>query len=213
MYSTATPCRFCGFRRNDQADRIDQPWLAVEDYFALVSRGALVPGWSLICPSSHTHSLAQRYQSRGLWSFADDVHARISSKYGDVRVFEHGTNRAGSLTGCGTDHAHLHMVPLSFSLTIEALRFDRSLKWRECPAADVAEAVGTEEYLFVSDRYEGNQTSGLLCVLELPASQFFRRVIASRIGLPDLYDYRAHPMLEIAASTRDVLETDVVVGA
>lgn len=35
-------------------------------------------------------------------------------------------------------------------------------------------------------------------MLERPISQYFRKVIATRIGLREFYDYKTHPMLEIA---------------
>lgn len=34
-----------------------------------------------------------------------------------------------------------------------------------------------------------------------PISQFFRRVIASRVGLGELFDYKRYPMMEIGLSS------------
>jgi hypothetical protein len=179
----------------------------------MISKGALVPGWTLICPSTHGFSLAAHYQRREFWSFASNAEAVVRARYGDVRVFEHGAGYAGSPTGCGTDHAHLHLVPLAFDLATEAMRFDSTLAWQACRAADIAHRVAGREYLFVSDRFEGAETAGLLCLLDTPTSQFFRRVVALRLGLREFYDYRRHPMLDIARSSANELRSDVLAGA
>lgn len=194
-------CRFCGFFERDSVELVDTPWLRDDRYCSIVSKGALVPGWSLICPLRHEVSLTDDFQSEEFWDFAGSAEAIVRARYGDIRLFEHGAGYAGSPTGCGTDHAHLHLVPLTFSLATEALRYDASLKWSSCRAQDVKERVAGREYLFVSDKFDGSRTAGLLCLLELPVSQFFRRVVASRLGLKEFYDYRRHPMLEIADRT------------
>ena len=208
--TTSTDCRFCGHFVGESSDPIDSPWLRDSDYCAMISKGALVPGWSLICPLRHGFSLASHYQQCEFWSFAAEAEALIRARYGDVRVFEHGAGYSGSLTGCGTDHAHLHMVPLAFSLTTEALRYDATLKWKSCRASEIAAQAAGHEYLFVSDRFEGANTAGLLCLLEAPISQFFRRVVALRLGLRQFYDYRLHPMLEIAHRSTCDLHSDVL---
>lgn len=207
-----TDCRFCGYFNSNSGDPVNTPWLMDDTYCAMVSKGALVPGWTLICPMQHGFSLANDYRMHEFWNFSSKAEAIIRARYGDVQVFEHGTRHAGSLTGCGTDHSHLHMVPLAFSVSTEALRYDTSLKWSSCRAADIGERATEREYLFVSDRFEGDQTSGLLCLLETPVSQFFRRVVASRLGLIEFYDYRRHPMLDIARSSATKLRLDVLEG-
>ena len=208
----AAGCRFCGYFDHGGVELVDTPWLRDDDYFAMVSKGAMVSGWSLICPLRHDFSLTNDYRIGKFWDFAGRAEAVIRARYGDVRVFEHGAGYVGSPTGCGTDHAHLHLVPLPFSLATEALRYDAALTWSSCKAKDVRERVAGREYLFVSDRFDGDQTSGLLCLLEAPVSQFFRRVVASRLGLREFYDYRRHPMLEIAERTASDLRADVVTG-
>ena len=205
-------CRFCGYFERDSVELVDTPWLRDDHYCSIVSKGALVPGWSLICPLRHGVSLTNDYQSQAFWDFAGSAEAILRARYGDIRLFEHGAGYAGSPTGCGTDHAHLHLVPLTFSLATEALRYDAALKWSSCRAQDVKERVAGREYLFVSDKFDGSRTTGLLCLLEVPVSQFFRRVVASRLGLKEFYDYRRHPMLEIAGRTATDLRADVLTG-
>lgn len=191
-------CRFCRFPNEYGDDLIDTPWLRDDHYCAIVSKGALVPGWSLICPSKHVLSLARDYCQPEFWIFAAKAEAVVRSRYGAVRVFEHGAGYAGSPTGCGTDHAHLHIVPLQFALSAEVLRFDRHLSWSSCRAQEVGDRAAGREYLFVSDKFDAERTAGLFAILPAATSQFFRRVVACRLGLGEFFDYRRHPMLDIA---------------
>lgn len=202
-------CRFCGHYAEGDSDSVDAPWLKDSDYFAIVSKGALVPGWSLVCPATHHVNLARQYSSSRFWTFAARAAAIVGRRYGTVRVFEHGPSREGSLTGCGADHAHLHLAPLSFEISVAAKRQDASLEWRTCRAADVKQKANGSEYLFVSDNFAGEETSGILCLLDSPRSQFFRRVIADTLGVAHLYDYKRHPMLDIGLASREALVAEV----
>lgn len=205
-------CRFCGYFSRDAVEDVDTPWLRDNNYCAIVSKGALVPGWSLLCPLKHGLSLKDDYKNETFWDFAGKAEAIIRARHGEVRVFEHGAGYEGSLTGCGTDHAHLHIVPLVFDLTTEVLRYDSTLNWVSCEARDVQEIVAEREYLFVADKFNGYRTAGLVCMPGQPVSQFFRRIVATRLGLREFYDYRRHPMLDIATSSALQLRADLATG-
>jgi diadenosine tetraphosphate (Ap4A) HIT family hydrolase len=197
-----TACRFCSHvRAKSEASNIDTPWMKDSDYAALVTVGALVPGWSLICPVGHGLNLSANYKDSAFWRFCGAAMEVVCRTYGPVTIFEHGARYDGSLTGCGTNHAHLHVVPLNFDLAIEAIRFDRTQEWERCAITEIEERSGGREYLFVSTTVNGAVTEGLLCIPSKPISQFFRRVIANRVGLGDLFDYRRYPMMEIAQSS------------
>lgn len=195
-------CRFCSHLRADlEAGNIDTPWMKFSGYAALVTVGALVPGWSLICPLEHGFNLSANYRDGTFWQFCEAAIKEVECRYGPATIFEHGARYDGSLTGCGTNHAHLHVVPLGFDLAVEAIRFDRDREWVRCEIGEVEERSGGREYLFVSTRVNGSATEGLLCMPSEPISQFFRRVIANRVGLGELFDYRRFPMMDIARSS------------
>jgi diadenosine tetraphosphate (Ap4A) HIT family hydrolase len=211
MNLQAHSCRFCTyFGGKGQKDGIDFPWLADDKYAALVSVGALVPGWTLICPIEHKLNMGEHYRTTEFWEFASQVEEVVRNRYGSTRVFEHGARATDSLTSCGIGHAHLHLVPLVFPLTIEALRFDPDKSWQPCSASQIEERTGGREYLFVSDQFEAKETKGLLCVLSEGTSQFFRRVIARRIGLNNFYDYRQYPMMDIGEASVRALREDAL---
>ena len=207
---TTLPCRFCGyFGSKSSKNGIDSPWLMNERYAALVSVGALAPGWSLVCPVEHQLNMGKHYQNSEFWDFTSTVENAVHQKYGDVCLFEHGARFDESPTSCGTGHAHLHLVPLAFSLTVEALRFDQEKHWQPCSMTEIQERSGGREYLFVSDRFKRDQTSGLISILNEGISQFFRRVIANRLGMGEFYDYKRYPMLEVAEASAEQLRTHV----
>lgn len=191
-------CRFCSYLDGRQVDTpANTPWLSDANYGALISIGALVPGWTLVCPTQHETNLCLQYANPDFWRFTQRAENYLKSLYGDVRIFEHGARHEGSATGCGTDHAHLHIVPLNFSLTNLAQDSSDELTWQKCSAKDIIKFAGESEYLFVSDTLNGENTSGLVAKLNAPVSQFFRKIIAKQLNKPELYDYKAHPMSDL----------------
>lgn len=200
-------CRFCRYLSSSTSGQADlnTPWLATECYSAFVSIGSLVPGWSLIVPKAHTTNLAAEYNRADFWKFAGDAASVIEDKFGQLRVFEHGAFDESSNTGCGTGHAHLHMVPLPYSLIDEAINFDANLKWEDCLATDIHKKTRNTEYLYVADEYRGSLTLGKICLLKTQTSQFFRKVIANKMGISSSYDYKVFPMPETAIRSREIL--------
>lgn len=191
-------CRFCSYLDGRQvATPANTPWLSNANYGALISIGALVPGWTLVCPKQHETNLCSHYANQDFWRFTQSAAEHLKRLYGDVRIFEHGASHEGSATGCGTDHAHLHIVPLGFSLTKLAQISGDALTWQKCAAKNIPQIVGESEYLFVSDNLNGRNTSGLVAILNMPVSQFFRRIIAKQLQKPEVYDYKVHPMSDL----------------
>ncbi len=201
-HSASDNCRFCGYLAGAQNSiEMNTPWLSSQDYGALVSVGALVPGWSLACPIQHKLNLVDEYRLPRFWSFVDNVARVLTEQYGPVSVFEHGAFSDTSSTSCGTVHAHLHLVPLSFSLVDVSRQYDNDIIWRRCKATEIKEITGQQEYLFVADRYASQETTGMIHLLDQGVSQFFRKVIANKLGIADQYNYRTNPMIEIVAET------------
>jgi len=205
------PCRFCRFfSDNTKKNGINVPWLANDHYAALVSVGALVPGWSLVCPIEHQLNLSQQYRKGEFWRFVTTVTDAICQQYGEVRLFEHGAFSQDSTTGCGTGHAHLHIVPLEFSLIAETLLCDPNILWQSCFASEILDISNGREYLFMADNYNADMSKGLVTILDSGISQFFRRVIANRLGLSEFFDYQHYPMLEMAEASAEELRNNLL---
>jgi diadenosine tetraphosphate (Ap4A) HIT family hydrolase len=208
-------CRFCAVLDGAQ-DIFGSIWHRNQSYRALVSLGAFIPGWTLICPLKHTCNLSDHYERSDFWKFASESSSVISSRYGKCALFEHGTHTEMSATGCGVGHAHAHLVPLGFSLEDEARRVATEWEWINCLATEVKSFTKGEEYLFVATQFNGSATRGSLCILKEPTSQFFRRVIAGKCGIGEMYDYKKYPMIEIASRSADQLRksaSELYVGA
>ncbi len=200
-------CRFCNILLGDyQYNEIDEPFACNDEFFAIASIGALVEGWTLIIPKSHKLSMRNNYDSPLLTDFLGSVLPPLVHRYGPLIAFEHGANTEGSITACGTAHAHFHLVPFGESLLPELQNSE--MQWIECHACEIASKSGEDEYLFYAEL--GTQETwqdliGYLHVLENPVSQFFRRLIAGRTARPEVSDYKRFPHLDTARQTRSVL--------
>ncbi len=205
-------CRFCdivGGRCHYPG--IDEPFAVNDEFVAVASIGALVEGWSLIIPKVHQLSMRNIYGRSPFANIMESVVPPLINLYGRLIAFEHGANKEGSITACGTDHAHLHIVPLGESL-LSGLQ-DSGLEWIQCYASEIASMTGENEYLFYSELYDEKELwqdpAGYLHVLEYPVSQFFRRLIAERRGLSEVSDYKRFPHIGTASQTRRVLVSSV----
>ena len=139
------------------------------------------------------------YEDKNFIEFANKIIMALRECYGPVIAFEHGPNREGSDTSCGTDHAHIHLVPYrSLETKLNAME----MEWEPCLPTEVKEKVGDAEYLFyaeVADTWEKSQ--GRVHILEKPISQFFRRVIADDLGIGEKYNYKTNPDTELTLKT------------
>jgi hypothetical protein len=198
-------CRFCAIARGHAFHGpADRPVSSVRDYLTIASIGALVEGWSLVLPRDHCLSLRDFYAVASFSDFLRHTVKTVEASYGHSVIFEHGANHRGSLTNCGTDHGHLHIVPLPFSLS-DVIGRSVLASWEPVRTSVLREEVGDSEYLFFSEEPSQLDPPGYLRVLRSPVSQFFRRVIASQLGATEVADYRKYPFLRTAERTHERL--------
>lgn len=195
-------CRFCNVIEGEyKYQNVDEPFFENEEFIAMASIGALVEGWSLIVPKQHDYSMREFYTSKQLKSIMNKLLPIMSKKYGRLIAFEHGANRAGSMTSCGTDHAHLHIVPFDVSLLPKMQSGD--MVWTRIKSSEINNSARGFEYLFYYDINESEEwidPVGYLHVLKKPTSQFFRKLIADYIGVID-YNYKQFPNILLSEST------------
>lgn len=197
-------CRFCDIRNgNFTYNEIDKPFFANKDFFAIASIGALVEGWTLIIPNEHQMSMRNLYAQNTFFDITNNIIKVMQSKYGKVIAFEHGSYMEKSPTSCGTDHAHLHLVPTE-SLMHEIQ--SSGLLFIKCKASEIAMIAENNEYLFYCEvESEWNNQDGYLHILDKPISQFFRRLIASKLNISTNFDYRLFPNIDNAQITQQFL--------
>ena len=154
----------------------NQPLIETKNFVVLPSLGALVEGWLLILPRRHVLSMGAL--STRLQAEADELEGStrslLKARYGSrIVAFEHGPSAAKHGTGCGVDHAHLHVLPLNCDLLSYARRFvPTDLEWEPCDWGGRSDAYRKGlDYLYL--RQEGQ--SGLLAVSTDFGSQVFGR--------------------------------------
>lgn len=199
-------CRFCEiFNKNNKSEEIDRPILKNEDFMALVSKGAIVKGWVLVIPRVHTYSMRKFYCDDSFIHFTDSILNQIRKKYKkNCVIFEHGANSCNSLTSCGTNHAHLHLVPYDKSLLTEMEK--DGLEWIQCELSDVENLAGKDEYWFYAENIENMQNvKGYLHIINKPESQYFRKLIADKEGCGEKFSYKEFRFEENEKSTYEVL--------
>lgn len=194
-------CRFCGIANGDKnVQKSENEKMAEsEKYFAISSVGALVEGWTLVVPKQHCCSMKELYSEEEFVAFANQLVCVLTACYGPVIAFEHGPNREGSDTSCGTDHAHIHIVPYH---SLVAKLDNMEMEWQACNASQVSELVGGNEYLFYCEPHgKWEDPDGRVHILQESISQFFRRVIADELGMHDRFNYKTNPNTELTLRT------------
>ncbi len=94
-----------------------------EHFIVVPSISPIVEGHLLIFPKYHIKNLAE-IKPNSLNMFFDIMNKSIemiSSSYDKTFVFEHGVGQDGYL-GCGIDHAHLHIIPLSYKIADKIIK-------------------------------------------------------------------------------------------
>jgi diadenosine tetraphosphate (Ap4A) HIT family hydrolase len=202
-------CRFCSIKSGKVISLENLPILVEDNYFSLASIGALVNGWVLIIPKEHICSMKIIYERDDFIGFVNQMLKRIWTHYNSpVIAFEHGPNKMNSQTSCGTDHAHLHLVPYSGSL-LDAM-FETKLCWEKYHASQIASVVGDNEYLFYTEFPIASRWTdpiGHLHILKNPISQFFRKLIAQQLDCAEKYDYKKHLNIDSAIYTQQLLSS------
>jgi len=173
----------------------DREILRTDRFVALPSVGSLVAGWTLVVPRRPmlNLSLMSSVERSELAAISDQIADKLGSTGHEVYFFEHGSRSRGSLTGCGVDQAHLHIVPLPFDLIAAATaRVGKGIAWKEGhEATSPLDALPRNgEYVAIWSNQNRRATIG---VVEEPVSQWLRRVIADELGIGEEWNYRIHP--------------------
>lgn len=203
-------CHFCQIGAGHAHLDHDQILMESTNYFAIASIGGFIEGWTLICTKRHALNFSADYGKKEFVDFSMKVADMVSAAYGPLAAFEHGMQEHGSLTGCGTNHAHLHLVPFQNSLAQQVQKAVRDLLWIRLAAHEIEQAVDDREYLLMADSPSDLASKSYLSVLNQPESQFFRRILASYLGIDQQANYRDYPFQIKAELTarkiREVIE-------
>lgn len=189
-------CRFCSLSD-------EEPLLhASAGVMCVPSIGAMVEGWTLVVPRRHVLSISELDDLE--WSdFSaqrDIMRARVEAVYGQTVVFEHGAGGAHRTAGCGVDHAHMHIVPVSFDLRAIVSSISSEVgkfAWRS--ADDRPSAPAGVDYIHI-----GDATGYWIAFNDEQPSQVIRRAIAHQLDIHD-WDWKANPRLTNVRATLEKL--------
>lgn len=197
-------CRFCKIAQGIyDLGKIDMPFIEDDEYMALLSVGGFIEGWTLIIPKKHILSMKEIYKKPKFQRFLDQTIEYLSKIYGkDFIVFEHGADHEGSIVACGTNHAHLHIVPYEKSL-IEAMSAD-GLEWHTCSFDNIENTVGDGEYWFYAENVTvAEKVDGVAHRIKNKESQYFRKLLAYQEGCKDFFDYKKYSHLDVVNKACD----------
>jgi ATP adenylyltransferase len=168
-----------------------------DHFVALPTLGSLVAGWLLLIPRRRVPSMAflTNVESQELALTAERLTSRLKEFDRPVFQFEHGAT-TGSELACGVDHAHLHLVPLGFDL-YEAAITKPEVRWHERFDLNNLPRLKGVDYLLIKSP-DGRVAVGNPNRVK---SQWFRRLIASELGMADRWDYKSYPELPMINET------------
>ena len=204
-------CRFCGILQGQKKyGDIDTPILDAEDYFSLVSVGAFVYGWLLIIPKEHVYNMKAYYTDETFWSYIESALRYMRDRLRtdkQILLFEHGANTCDSLTGCGTNHAHIHLVPYGKSVL---KKIQCGKEWIKTSWSQVPSIVGDREYLLYCDNESGNPKDSAVYVhlVVEPESQYFRKILADDMGMEGQFSYKEYLYMEQSRQTYRALKEE-----
>ena len=163
------------------------------------ARGAFIDGWLLAFPTRHVTSLYHLSESelRVLEGVLTSIRTLFARLYDSpLFAFEHGspTDRTCH-TGRCVDHAHLHCLPIRLGELGELGQFPQS---RILSLSDLHEhRWPAEPYVLVT----GEAETLVMYETGVIPSQWMRRLLATRVNVPDLWDWRVHPMPAVVDAT------------
>jgi ATP adenylyltransferase len=170
-----------------------------ESFVATPTLGSIVPNWVLIVPKLRVLSFAvleERWRSN-LFPFLNQVEDRLVSSNMEIVSFEHGARKYNSLTGCGVDQAHLHVLALPRGFLPFILQRYSSRNWTSVDQIDPWSAIdSTKDYHLMKS---GN--SCFVSYSDCSVSQFFRRAVAEFMNRQEDWDYRLVPHYDNAQRT------------
>ena len=169
----------------------NEPLIESDNFVLIPSLGAMVEGWVLVVPKKHCISMgALPVELRNEKQHIErQARALLKSRYGKkILAFEHGPGAENHGTGCGVDHAHLHLVPLNCDLLTQVRPFvPASVEWRPSGWEQLAEAHAQGlDYLY----FQAEGANAVMAVSQDFGSQVFRKAIASQLSMEVEYSWR-----------------------
>jgi diadenosine tetraphosphate (Ap4A) HIT family hydrolase len=186
-------CTFCNkFSKRSHVPRewFDEILLETPHFFVVPGLGALADGYSLVVSRTHEVSMAALPESQlsELRDIVSELRSNLSTAFEPLVLFEHGPACEKGGGGACIVHAHMHILPTRLNLADIPVD-DNSF----APIPDLTHLrrFANLDYVFL----ELQDGSAFVGQGKTRSSQWFRRIVAERIGVPDEWDYAVfqHP--------------------
>ena len=207
MPNPSSACVLCdGLLAGRSSGQWDSVLAETPDYVVVPTKGALLAGWLLVVSKQHalcSGALKTDLQQVARAGAVDLAKSMIESRFGPTTAFEHGPHIGATSLGCGVDHLHIHVAPLSFSLQSAVERLYPGTDWHQLNDWNDLSPIHANKSPYMAVQ----EPNGALKWSLPPAGvrQPLRRAIAASVGLFDEFDYSAHPQTENVASTITLL--------
>lgn len=190
-----------------EINRSSRILLTTDSWVVMPTIGPLKSGHLLIVSINHKPSVGHCNISgiKELDHVLEHIDSIFEKVYGkNALVFEHGPIQSRSKKSCCVDHAHVHAIPHDAYYKKYLSKY-YSVKESVC-MYDLTKSIERgNPYLY----YNGSENESYIVESETIPSQFFRRVIASDIAKPDLWDWRLYPRWELVDRTIQELECTI----
>jgi ATP adenylyltransferase len=182
----------CAFCNPQFAEGIRGCDTVVDDrdgFVTMPSLGAIVPGWLLVISREHhlCSAALDRAKRKLLFESVENAVALLSRSFSAPTVFEPGPASPGTPVGCGIDHLHMHLAPLSSSLTKQCTEL-YGTEWRPLQHEDDLSALHREGASYLSVREP--ETGWLWAFPPDGVRQPLRRANTHMLRMPGRFDYR-----------------------
>lgn len=160
-------------------------------FFVVPTLGQLFKHSLLILPKNHLESLSElkNDELRNLQSVFTKVKESLK-KYGSVVGFEHGA-KSCTKGGCGIYHAHLHLIPLPYEISMFDFFKHRHILSSSLTSG-LSQLVDAKEYLLAINPDNTCGTLNLSNFSEEYPSQYFRRKLSEHFSLESSWDWRKY---------------------
>jgi diadenosine tetraphosphate (Ap4A) HIT family hydrolase len=172
-----------------------------DNFVAMPSIGALMPGYLLVLPRQHLLSFGHipATHDAELQVLLQTMERWLMATYSaSVIFFEHGPTSFTKRGGSCTDHAHLHLAPVPSHVDLlSVMRGDFAVRQVQTMAALHDQIATGIPYLFLR-HHDGTMH---LCHAPDAKSQHLRRALARQLGLHSTWDWAAFPGAEHILAT------------
>ncbi len=198
-------CRFCENGKNIiiyscNGKKINNPFLETDNFYLMVSVGAVVQGHILIIPKKHYLSMAiitksELEELECIIAFARKLLIDLFDK--KVIGFEHGTGKNAIVSSASVVHAHFHLLPISEGLLNDVKKDGFDIE----PIASIDDlSFGNSSYLLYQDTDERYYK----IVNDVYPSQYFRKKVCEKNN-DDKWNWKKYEQIENIIETMKVL--------